>query len=331
MDTQERIAALMHRGIAAAKTGQKAEARRMFVRVTELDEGHINAWLWLSGVVTTTEERCICLENVLTLDPQNAVAQKGLRLLGQHLPPKKAPVAPTCPHCGVPLPPSGKLCPACHQWLLVTCPACGAFADVEEPQCPACDFALGNFREGYPYYLTLAKAYMQQRRLSHFEEMLAYVVTRIQEEAALDISKASTTLIACADLYKQAGMWEKAENVYQNIITFAPDQVMAYLHLGALYRQNGSLDMASTFSGDPGEFDLVITDQTMPNMTGKQLAGELLSIRPGIPIVLCTGFSEQISKREAEMMGISAFVMKPIIIHQMANKIREVLDKNNHK
>ena len=66
---------------------------------------------------------------------------------------------------------------------------------------------------------------------------------------------------------------------------------------------------------------------TMPNMTGKDLAKELMSIRSDIPIILCTGFSEQIDERRAEEMGISAFVMKPIVMREMTNTTREVLDK----
>ncbi len=74
-------------------------------------------------------------------------------------------------------------------------------------------------------------------------------------------------------------------------------------------------------------FDLVITDQTMPNMTGKDLAKELMVIRPDIPIILCTGFSEKIDERRAREMGISAFVMKPIVMRQITDTIREVLDQ----
>jgi len=66
---------------------------------------------------------------------------------------------------------------------------------------------------------------------------------------------------------------------------------------------------------------------TMPNMTGRDLAKELMSIRSDIPIILCTGYSDQIDKNKAKAMGISAFVMKPIVMHEMANAIREVLDK----
>ena len=60
-------------------------------------------------------------------------------------------------------------------------------------------------------------------------------------------------------------------------------------------------------------------------MTGKDLAKELMSIRSNIPIILCTGFSEQIDEKKAKEMGIS-FVMKPIVFSQLANTIREVLD-----
>ncbi len=90
--------------------------------------------------------------------------------------------------------------------------------------------------------------------------------------------------------------------------------------------RTSSLEALEAFKNDPNGFDLVITDQTMPNMTGKDLAKEMLSKRSDIPIILCTGFSEQIDEVKAKEMGIS-FVMKPIVLSQIANTIREVLDK----
>ncbi len=91
--------------------------------------------------------------------------------------------------------------------------------------------------------------------------------------------------------------------------------------------RTSSIEALEAFRNNPESFDLVITDQTMPNMTGKDLAKELMSIRPDIHIVLCTGFSEQIDENKAKEMGISAYVMKPIVIREIANTIREVLDK----
>ena len=91
--------------------------------------------------------------------------------------------------------------------------------------------------------------------------------------------------------------------------------------------RTSSIEALEAFRNKPQRFDLIITDQTMPNMTGKELSKELMRIRPDIPIILCTGFSETIDERRAYKMGISSFVMKPILLHDMANTIREVLDK----
>jgi CheY-like chemotaxis protein len=91
--------------------------------------------------------------------------------------------------------------------------------------------------------------------------------------------------------------------------------------------RTSSMETLETFRNDPKKFDLVITDQTMPNMAGKELAKELRSIRPDISIILCTGFSDQINEERAKEKGISAFVMKPIVMRQFAQTIREVLDE----
>lgn len=80
------------------------------------------------------------------------------------------------------------------------------------------------------------------------------------------------------------------------------------------------------FRLDPGAFDLVITDQTMPILTGDRLAVEILSIKPGIPIILCTGFSESISEDNYKSIGIGAFLMKPFLKKEIASIIRELLD-----
>lgn len=92
-----------------------------------------------------------------------------------------------------------------------------------------------------------------------------------------------------------------------------------------LTARTSSIEALELFRKKPDAFDLVITDMTMPNMTGKDLAKELMKIRSNIPIILCTGFSEKIDERRAREMGISTFVMKPIVMRQMANTIREVL------
>ena len=88
-----------------------------------------------------------------------------------------------------------------------------------------------------------------------------------------------------------------------------------------------SIDALETFNSSPQSFDLVISDMSMPNMTGDQLAKELISIRPNIPVIICTGFSEQINKEKARSYGIKGFLMKPIIRSELAVMVRNVLDE----
>ncbi|MGZ3606669.1 MAG: response regulator, partial [Syntrophales bacterium] len=82
-----------------------------------------------------------------------------------------------------------------------------------------------------------------------------------------------------------------------------------------------------TFRAQPDAFDLIITDVTMPGMTGIELAKELMAIRSDIPIILCTGFSELIDEKHAKEMGIREFVMKPFVIGKHAKAIRKVLEE----
>ena len=93
--------------------------------------------------------------------------------------------------------------------------------------------------------------------------------------------------------------------------------------------RSSSLDALEAFKADPSQYDIVITDQTMPKMTGAQLAKEFINIRPDIPIILCTGFSDVISEEEAKSIGIKEYIMKPIVISEVACKVRELLDLNS--
>ncbi|WP_163335901.1 ATP-binding protein [Desulfopila sp. IMCC35008] len=86
-----------------------------------------------------------------------------------------------------------------------------------------------------------------------------------------------------------------------------------------------ALEALHTFSKSPDDFDLVISDMTMPIMSGDTLAGELLSVRPDIPIILNTGFTDKITEDEALKIGIKRFIMKPVEINKLAPAIREVL------
>ena len=90
--------------------------------------------------------------------------------------------------------------------------------------------------------------------------------------------------------------------------------------------RTSSIEALEAFRANPDRFDLVITDFTMPNMTGMELAKELLNLRSDIPIILCTGYSEHINEDKAKGNGIRAFLMKPVVLGEIANTIRKVLD-----
>jgi CheY-like chemotaxis protein len=80
------------------------------------------------------------------------------------------------------------------------------------------------------------------------------------------------------------------------------------------------------FRSDPHGYDLVITDQTMPHLTGSELSEEFLRIRPGIPVIVCTGFSEILSEEKAKAIGICEYVTKPVVKSEIAKAIRNALN-----
>jgi len=80
------------------------------------------------------------------------------------------------------------------------------------------------------------------------------------------------------------------------------------------------------FQERPDGFDLVITDMTMPELTGAELAREFLKIRPDLPIILCTGYSDSLNKADARKMNIREFVLKPFPLDHLALLARRLLD-----
>lgn len=90
--------------------------------------------------------------------------------------------------------------------------------------------------------------------------------------------------------------------------------------------RTSSIGALELFKAQPYQFDLVITDMTMPKMTGDKLTKELIKIRRDIPIIICTGYSVRISEEKAKVMGIKGFVMKPFVMRDVANNFRKVLN-----
>ncbi|MBF0495029.1 MAG: PAS domain-containing protein [Deltaproteobacteria bacterium] len=89
--------------------------------------------------------------------------------------------------------------------------------------------------------------------------------------------------------------------------------------------KTSALDALDLFRSRPQEFDLVITDYTMPGLTGIELAREILQVRPDIPVILCTGFNKKVTEETAKELGIKALIMKPLERRQLAKLIRSVL------
>lgn len=95
--------------------------------------------------------------------------------------------------------------------------------------------------------------------------------------------------------------------------------------------RTSSVEALELFQVKPNDFDLIVTDMTMPNLTGDKLAVELMKIRPDIPIILCTGYSKKISEQSVSDIGIKAFTYKPMVKADLAKTVRKVLDEANHE
>lgn len=103
-------------------------------------------------------------------------------------------------------------------------------------------------------------------------------------------------------------------------------QMLEYLGYSVVCRASG-MEALEKFRENSTAFDLVITDQSMPGMPGTEFAEKLLSISPGLPILLCTGYSSMVDEEKALASGIRGFLMKPLAINTMARTIRSILDR----
>ena len=89
-----------------------------------------------------------------------------------------------------------------------------------------------------------------------------------------------------------------------------------------------SIDAIEAFKVNPQKYDLIISDVTMPKMTGDEMAQQIKALRPEIPVILCSGFSNRINELSMETLGINAILMKPIIYSELAHTVRRVLDNS---
>ncbi|SHO53376.1 hybrid sensor histidine kinase/response regulator [Desulfopila aestuarii] len=131
----------------------------------------------------------------------------------------------------------------------------------------------------------------------------------------------------------EATLVEMIQTGIEHILFIDDEEMLAEMGKTMLERlgyrvtvETNSIEALKIIQNQPDRFDLVITDQTMPGMTGSDLARRILQIRPNLPIILCTGFSNLISEEKARIYGIKGFAMKPLAKKDLATLIRKVLD-----
>jgi CheY-like chemotaxis protein len=112
----------------------------------------------------------------------------------------------------------------------------------------------------------------------------------------------------------------------EELIVIMEQMMLEKLHYQVIARTSSQAAL-DVFKANPHNFDLVISDRGMPNMTGEQLVRELTSVRPGIPIILCTGFSDHADEKRASAMGIRGILIKPVTTGDLAEMVRKVLDE----
>ncbi len=120
----------------------------------------------------------------------------------------------------------------------------------------------------------------------------------------------------------------------EKILLVDDEEVIARMEKNILQRLGyeitmctGSVEALEAFKAKQDDFDLVITDMTMPDMTGAQLAGEIRKIRPDMPVIIFTGFSDQINKEKCKALDIQGYALKPLDKQEIAETIRRVLDR----
>ena len=89
--------------------------------------------------------------------------------------------------------------------------------------------------------------------------------------------------------------------------------------------RTSAVEALEAFRANPQKFDLIITDFSMPQMTGTKLARQMTQIRPGVPIILCTGFSEQLDENQTRFSGIKSVLLKPLMAKELAEEVRKAL------
>ena len=249
--TSPYLQTLLREGIDAARAGQKERARSLLQEVVETDETNLQAWLWLSGMVDDWAEKHVCLENVLTLDPNHPAAKAGLAWLDRQAPPPTsrdetaspadempAPVeaepAPKttkvpCPFCAQPVFSHATACRHCGFPLSISCPACGAPVDVQMRACPQCGQTTGDYRQGPAYFASLATAYQEHHQ--HDQALKNWRIVEALNPDHLDLC------LHLGEAQAAHGQLNEAIASFQRTLERQPGQLTACLALGEIMGQ----------------------------------------------------------------------------------------------
>ena len=143
----------------------------------------------------------------------------------------------------------------------------------------------------------------------YLQRLENYIETEVQPTLALKLGNQERVLLVDDE---------------EMILDFAQEALnqLGY-RVAATTRPEEALKM---FQADPDGFDLVITDMTMPGVTGDKLVAQIMKIRPDMPVILCTGYSERVDPQQARKIGINAFLMKPINLYELTEAIQQALN-----
>jgi len=157
----------------------------------------------------------------------------------------------------------------------------------------------------------------------------------IEVESEVDKGSTFTVLLPQSDAFSATKKGKASSCPQRAHVLFVDDEPAVVEMATAMLEGIGYLVTAFTdssealkiFTGNPDGFDLLITDQTMPDMTGIALAKEVMAVDPDMPVIICTGYSETMSPETAKDAGIREFILKPVTKKEMARAIRRVLER----
>jgi len=156
------------------------------------------------------------------------------------------------------------------------------------------------------------------------------VESRIGQGTTLSVYFPADEAATCPELQEESALPGGTETVLlvddeEDLVLMVRDVLLGLGY--SVHAVTSSLEALELFRREPARHDVVITDMAMPRMMGDTLAEEIMRIRPDIPIILCTGFSERIDEERANRMGIQALMQKPLAMRDLATTLRRLLDR----